>query len=272
MRDDDRWPAFLAEEEDAAAASNQPRSTHRRQPQVLARVTHAFGEILLTVGAVLLLLVAYTLWWTGVETGNAQESLKEQLEQEWAEGLPQPGQTITPGVTETPPALARPEIGDGVAVLRIPRFGASYAWVVVEGIDLENLARGPGHYPQTALPGEIGNFAVAGHRATHGEPFAQFEALEIGDDVVVETADQWYTYQIVKIQYPVPVSSGWALDPNPLDLGSPPTKSMMTMTTCHPRWASTYRFLVFSELVNTTPKVDSAGAEQLPPALQAFEL
>ena len=267
---DDRWPAFLTESEEASAEVLPPRAQHRRRPRTLARVTHAFGEILLTVGAVLLLFVAYTLWWTGVETGREQDSLRDELEHEWAQGSPQPGASITPGATEEP-GLARPEIGDGVAVLRIPRFGPSFAWVVVEGIDLDNLARGPGHYPQTALPGEIGNFAVAGHRATHGEPFANFDQLETGDQVVVETADQWYTYQIVEIDYPVPISSGWALDPNPLDLGNPPTKSMMTMTTCHPRWASTFRFLVFSELVNTTAKVDETGAEQLPPALQAFE-
>lgn len=297
MTDDDRWPAYLAVSEaeaeaDAAAArpsavrpsgAHPAGSNHRRRPRVLARATHAFGELLLTVGAVLLLFVAYTLWWTGVETGNQQDQLKDQLANEWEQQQPlQPGQPGQPGATggpgtpggpEEPPGLADVEIGDGVAIIRIPRFGPSYAWAVVEGIDVDNLARGPGHYPQTALPGEIGNFAVAGHRATHGEPFAAFEALEDGDPVVVETATQWYTYEIVDdgIRYPVPISSGWALDPNPLDLGNPPSKPMMTLTTCHPRWASTFRFLVFSELVNTTPKLDATGAEQLPPALAAFE-
>ena len=276
--DDDRWPAFLAETEDRdrdPAPQRESGAHHRRRPRTLARATHAFGEVLLTVGVLTLLFVGYTLWWTGVETGNQQESLKDELAEQWQgqEGVPPPvpGESLAPGATEPPPGLADVEIGDGVAILRIPRFGPSYAWAVVEGIDLDNLARGPGHYPDTALPGEIGNFAVAGHRATHGEPFAQFEALEMGDPVVVETATQWFTYEITNIDYPVPISSGWALDPNPLDLGNAPTKSMMTLTTCHPRWASTFRFLVFSELVETTPKVDAAGTEQLPPVLQAFE-
>ena len=294
VTDDDRWPEYLAASEDEAAgratagrstSAVPPGSTHRRRPRVLARATHAFGELLLTVGALLLLFVAYTLWWTGVETGNQQDALKDELASQWeqqplqpgqpgAPGVPDaPGAPPTPGAPEEPPGLADVEIGDGVAILRIPRFGPSYAWAVVEGIDEENLTRGPGHYPETALPGEVGNFAVAGHRATHGEPFAAFEALEDGDPVVVETATQWYTYEIVDdgIRYPVPISSGWALDPNPLDLGNPPTKPMMTLTTCHPRWASTFRFLVFTELVNTTPKLDAGGAEQLPPALAAFE-
>jgi len=289
VTDDDRWPEYLAASEDEAAgratagrstSAVPPGSTHRRRPRVLARATHAFGELLLTVGALLLLFVAYTLWWTGVETGNQQDALKDELASQWEQQPLQPGQPGAtgapgvpppPGAPEEPPGLADVEIGDGVAILRIPRFGPSYAWAVVEGIDEDNLTRGPGHYPETALPGEVGNFAVAGHRATHGEPFAQFEELETGDPVVVETATQWYTYEITDIEYPVPISSGWALDPNPLDLGNPPTKPMMTLTTCHPRWASTFRFLVFSELVNTTPKLGAGGAEQLPPALAAFE-
>lgn len=258
---------------DGSAAADG-RSAHRRRPRTLAKVTHGFGEVLLTIGVVMLLFVGYTLWWTGVETGNAQDQLRDELVEEWEN--PQPGQPlpttpVTPGATEEPQELARPEIGDAVGVLRIPRFGPGYAWVVVEGVDLDNLARGPGHYPSTSLPGEIGNFAVAGHRATHGEPFAQFEALEDGDEVVVETASQWFTYTITEIQYPVPVTSGWAIDPNPLDLGVEPTKAMLTLTTCHPRWASTHRFLVFSELTNTTPKLDASGNEQLPPALAGFE-
>ncbi len=272
MSDDDRWPVFL-EDESRPEATGQPRLDHRRKSHTLARVTHTFGEILLTVGAVLLLFVAYTLWWTGVETGNEQQSLRNDLENQWASEQPQPGISVAPGTTTTttaPPGLAEPAIGDGVAILRIPRFGPDYAWVVVEGIDITNLARGPGHYPQTSLPGEIGNFAVAGHRATHGEPFARFEELRTGDPVVVETATEWYTYQITKIDYPVPIESGWALDPSPLDLGQSPTKAMMTMTTCHPRWASTFRFLVFSELVNTTAKTDASGDDQLPPVLQGF--
>lgn len=271
---DDRWPGFLGEDDGdpGGAADSRPGRSHRRSRHVLARVTQGFGELLLTVGALLLLFVAYALWWTGVETGNEQADLKDELAEQW-EGDPQPGQggTPTPGATEGEAGLADVEIGDGVAILRIPEFGPGYAWAVVEGIDTDNLARGPGHYPGTALPGEVGNFAVAGHRATHGEPFAQFEELERGDPVVVETANQWFTYEITEIEYPQPVSSGWAIDPNPFDLGNPPTKAMMTLTTCHPRWASTFRFLVFSELIDTTPKVDGAGAEQLPPALQAFE-
>ena len=192
--DDDRWPAFLTDGEDEPAAGAAPAASrsHRRPAiDVLARTTHGFGEVLLTVGAVLLLFVAYTLWWTGVETGQrSRTALKDELDARVGRGRPAARACpITPGATEPPAGLADLEIGDGVAVLRIPRFGPGYAWVVVEGIDLDNLARGPGHYPQTALPGEIGNFAVAGHRATHGEPFAQFEALELGDAVVVETAD-----------------------------------------------------------------------------------
>jgi sortase A len=72
----------------------------------------------------------------------------------------------------------------------------------------------------------------------------------------VETATTWFTYAVVDMNYPVPVASTWAVEPNPLDLGAPATRAMMTMTTCHPRFSAQYRFIVFSELVETLPKGD----------------
>ncbi len=74
--------------------------------------------------------------------------------------------------------------GDGVAILHIPALGKKWQWVVVEGVGNEDLALGPGHFPGTAQPGEIGNFAVAGHRATHGEPFAHLDKLKEATDRV----------------------------------------------------------------------------------------
>jgi sortase A len=287
---DDRWPGIFDPEDDgpghrsavaqadgpggppplAAPAGASPSGPRKRRP--VARTMHVFGELLLTLGAVLLLFVGYQLWWTGVETGQAQDDIKDQLAQQWDNPL-QPGETPpSPGESPGEEGLADVDLGEGIGIIRIPRFGPSYAWAVVEGVRLEDLARGPGHYPESAMPGEVGNFAVAGHRATHGEPFAQFEALRVGDEVVVETATQWFTYTIYDIQYPVPVTSSWAITPHASQepLVGEPTRQLMTLTTCHPRWASTYRFLVFSELSETTPKVDAEGNEVLPPALAAF--
>lgn len=227
-----------------------------RRRHTVARVSHVFGELMLTVGVMLLLFVCYTLFWTGVETQRAQDSIKDDLFAQW--GDPQPGAGLPgdqPPAGETPGAdLADVDLGEGIGVIRIPRFGENYAWAVVEGVRTEDLRRGPGHYPGSAMPGEVGNFALAGHRATYGEPFAQVEEFELGDQVVVETATTWYTYTVFDIQYPVDVDATWSIEPSPFDVGAPPTRQLMTLTTCHPRWASTFRFLVFTELTETLPK------------------
>lgn len=246
-------------------------SPPRPKRHTVARISHVIGELLLSAGAVILLFVGYQLFWTGVETGKAQASLKEELFARWAD--PQPGASLPPPVVpgdvpgEVPgapaPEAAPPAVGNAISLLRIPRFGSDYVWAVLEGVSLDVLADGPGHYPGTAMPGEVGNFAVAAHRATHGEPFADVEALREGDAVVVETQTAWLTYSIYEIDFPVPVDSAWALEPDPHNLGAAPTRSLMTLTTCHPRWASTHRFLVFTELVETLPKGDGV----LPAAL-----
>lgn len=253
-------------------AYDQRAATPRRNRHAVARISHVFGELMLTAGVLLLLFVGYTLFWTGVEAQQAQDSLKDELFAQWAAD-PQSGTGIPPTPTPGEPApgepapeggLAEVDPGEGIGILRIPRFGDNYAWAVVEGVRTDDLKRGPGHYPGTAMPGEVGNFALAGHRATYGEPFAQVEEFEIGDQVVVETATSWYTYTVFEIDFPVDVGATWSIEPSPFDLGAEPTRSLMTLTTCHPRWASTYRFLVFTELTETLPK--AAGV--VPSALQ----
>src|SRR4029079_17536164 len=96
--------------------------------------------------------------------------------------------------------LSKSDFGKGFAFLHIPRLGKKYSVPVVQGVSLPDLSRGVGHYPSTALPGEIGNFAVAGHRATNGEPFANLDAVKVGDSPAVETRLQWFTYVVAKVE------------------------------------------------------------------------
>ncbi len=158
------------------------------------------------------------------------------------------------------------ELGSGIAVLRIPRLGD---WndrppVVVEGVSTADLKKGPGHIPGTALPGEVGNVVLSGHRTTYGAPFERFDELQPGDAVVVETRDTWFTYTVrgtrivrpsaVEVTYPVP--------------GDPAVrrrrKRLLTMTTCHPRFSARQRMVVSAELTATDAK--SGG----PPAALAL--
>jgi sortase A len=124
---------------------------------------------------------------------------------------------------------------------------------VVQGVGLDDLARGIGHYPKTVLPGEVGNFAVAGHRATHGEPFAYLDEVRKGDAVVVETQEDWYVYMIDRIKIVQPTDT-WVIEPVPGRPGAVPTERLITLTTCNPRWASTERLILWGHLESRRSK------------------
>ncbi|WP_185995290.1 class E sortase [Nocardioides campestrisoli] len=199
-----------------------------------ATAVRGLAELMLTTGALLAAFAFYLLVWTNVQTHYAQA---DHLEEFRAEQRQHPqGRTL------------EPRTGDGLNVLHIPRLGVDWEWVVVEGVDLETLNDGPGHFPGTALPGKVGNYAVAGHRATHGEPFAALDQLVEGDEVHVEAADGWYTYQVTWSRIIAPTQVD-VVAPVPGQPGRRPTARTMTLVTCHPRWGSTERLVVGAQLV-----------------------
>lgn len=215
------------------------------------------GQILITFGVVVLLFCVYELEVTGLYTAQQQDRLGRQLTQQWAQEPitpAQPGQPARP----VPVALS---LGGALARLHVPRFGAQYAEVVVEGVATEDLKRGPGHYPGTALPGALGNVVLSGHRTTYGQPFNRLDELSSGDAVVLETRDTWFTYRVtgttivsptaIEVTYPVPGRAG-----------QPPTQHLLTMTTCNPKYSARQRLVVRAVLQGQLPK-----ANGLPPAL-----
>jgi len=212
----------------------------------------ALGDLFITVGLVLLLFVAYQLVWTNVEAGRAQNQVADTIRDQWQRPAGGTGAAVDPGNLD---------FGEGFAFMRIPRLGADYSVPVVEGVQLVDLARGVGHYRRTAGPGEVGNFAVAGHRATNGEPFARLDRMRKGDVVVTETRDAWFTYVVDRTRIVLP-SDTWVIDPVPGKPSAEPTEALLTLTTCNPRWASTERLIVFAHLEEERPK--SAGP---PPVL-----
>lgn len=144
----------------------------------LRRFTGLLGELLITVGAILVLFVAWELWWTDVVADADAAGVVAAMEQE-------PG-----GLRWTSPE--RVTLGDAFAIVRIPRFGPGYARPLYEGTTTEVLARGLGHYPGTSLPGEVGNVGITGHRTTHGKPLSKIELLADGDLVLVETKQTYF--------------------------------------------------------------------------------
>ena len=129
---------------------------------------------------------------------------------------------------------------------------------ILQGTSLDVLGRGVGHYKDSAMPGQIGNFAVAGHRKTHGEPFRNLDRMRAGDFIVVETKDAWYTYREDRDPYIVAPTDVGAVVPVPDRPGATPTQRLITLTTCNPWWASTQRMIVVGTLTGVQPR--SAGA------------
>jgi sortase A len=156
----------------------------------------------------------------------------------------------------------RVHLGDAFAIIRIPRFGAGFARPVYEGTTRDVLQRGVGHYPGTVLPGEIGNFALAGHRTTYGKPFNQIDKLRDGDVVLIETKATWYVYRVTGHQIVAPTQTSVIL-PVPDEPDAEPTAALLTMTSCHPEFSARQRFIVHGELEATYPHAQGVPAEVL---------
>ena len=204
------------------------------------------GELVITLGVLLLLFVAWQLWWTDVVTDREANRVVAILEQEFARdgtGAPLPASGIPEGIGD-----------DGAfAIVRIPRFGADYARPLIEGTGRPVLALGLGHYPGTAGPGQVGNFAVAGHRTTYGRPFHDVDRLRDGDRVVVETAQAVHVYEVTSraVVRPTDVE---VIAPVPDDPGAAPTQALITLTSCHPKYSATDRYVVHGRLVESLPR------------------
>ncbi|MGY1824712.1 class E sortase [Geodermatophilus sp. SYSU D00079] len=198
-------------------------------------------QLAITVGAVMLLYVAYEIWITDLFSDRAQEQVSEDLREEWSTPSPDP----------------EPDFGEAFAFLHIPRFGADWERAVVEGTDPDELEDGPGHYVGTAMPGEQGNFAMAGHRVGRGSPFIALDVLEPGDPVVVETADTWHVYRVTTTTVVDPSESS-VVAPTPWGpMNGEATGAVLTMTTCHPKFSTEQRLVVHGELESSVAKAES---------------
>jgi sortase A len=220
-------------------------------------VTRGLGELLITAGLVILLFCAYQLFWTNVTADRAADQVVSQLRRQWIDPGAGPAPTAAgPSSAPAPPAVP---LGDALALIHIPRLGDDWVKPVVQGVDLPDLARGLGHYPKTANAGEVGNFAVAGHRATNGEPLRNIDKIKKGDTIVVETATDWFTYVVDKHQIVTPTDV-WVIEPVPGKPTAKPTQALITLTSCEPRWASYKRWIVFGHLESSMSKAEGTPA------------
>lgn len=211
-------------------------------PAVVA--SRAVGEVFISLGVLMLLFVTYQLWWTNIRAEQIAGKETNRIQDEWARGDRKPG-VFAPG--------------QGFAIMHIPKLDVVVP--IAEGIDKERvLDRGMlGHYGEgrlkTAMPSDKqGNFSVAGHRNTHGEPFRYINKLEPGDPIVVETQDAYYTYEMASILPQTAPSNISVIEPVPVGSGFQGPGRYLTMTTCTPEFTSTYRLIVWGKMVDERPR------------------
>lgn len=257
----------------------------------LAKVLGAFGRTCITAGVLILLFVAYQLWGTGIREAQAQNRLEDQF----AEALDKaPSTTTTTSTTSTTrggpttttravspttaPPLAPVAEGEPTARLQIPKIGVDK--IVVEGVGLPDLKKGPGHYPGTPLPGQAGNAAIAGHRTTYGAPFNRIDELKPGDEILVDTVQGSFRYI---------VAEQLIVSPKQVDVLDNKGDNRLTLTACHPKYSARQRIVVVGLLApgqkvaprpprtsETEPSqriefetIDGSGAPALPAILLA---
>ena len=256
------------------------------------RLLRAVGWTLVAAGVVVLLYIVYALWFTGFETQQAQQQLRQQWQQQVGASTGEDAQPPGGAETAAPPAggeadteavptgedgdagqgedrdagqaqdrdagEARDASRDGLvgnaalAKMEFVRPGSAATPVrsdplfVVNGVGYNDLTRGPGRYPDTALPGEDGNFAIAGHRTTYDAPFYDLDELRQGDEIhITDRSGTEHVYAFAERRIVEPTAA-WVLADEPLD-GATAT---LTLTTCHPRFSAAQRMVVFAELVS----------------------
>ena len=236
--DDEATPPIPPNEADP---SDKTKARGRMSPLTL------LGIGLLVAGLTCLGWVGFQYFGTNLVSERAFDTESEQLRAKWSEE----SQSDPDGKKQ---ASVIP--GEAIGLLRIPAFGADYEIPILNGTDLSVLSKGVGHYESTAAPGQIGNFAVAGHRVTHGQPFAQLLDLKRGDEVIVETRDAIYTYALDDSprQLTVKDSDTWVIDPVPGQPDVKPTQPLITLTTCQDLFRSADRSIGFGHLISTQNK------------------
>ncbi|MBM7491723.1 sortase A [Micromonospora luteifusca] len=211
------------------------------------------GEVLITFGLVVLLFAGYEVWGKSAIVDAHQNDLNNQLNQAWG---PTDDPTVAPtaagpSVKPSPPVRGKPLAG-----LHIPKLDKN--WVVVEGVTQADIRYAPGHYPASALPGQVGNFSVAGHR--NRATFWRLDELDEGDAIVVESKTDWYVYRVSRSRIVKPTQVE-VVAPVPGEPDKKPTKRMLTLTTCNPKFDNYQRLIIHAELDRSQPKSAGRPAE-----------
>ncbi|WP_028646787.1 class E sortase [Nocardiopsis sp. CNT312] len=236
----------------SAGRRRKPPASRHTTGDVVRGIVRTIGEVLLTVGLLMLFYASYEVYGGQWETEREQQELAQGLEEVWA------AEASAEEDTEPGPE-SEPLPGSADSRLYLPSLDLD--WVVVNGTTPGDILNSPGHYTDYGSePGAVGNYAVAAHR-TPGL-FWDIDQLEDGDVMVLEDAENFYTYRVFEEQTVLP-GDVWVIEPDPFDdaTDEAPERSLITLTTCAPKLNNTHRLIVWAELAETTPKSDGMPEE-----------
>lgn len=175
------------------------------------------------MGISILLFLVYQLWGTNLVTEKRQDKLQKAF-------AAQPS---------APPTAAEPRRDLGTAVAHIEIKKIELDWLVVEGVTLDALKDGPGHYPGTAMPGQLGNVVISGHRTTFGAPFYRLDEVQVGDPITVTAPYGRFVYRVTETKIVAPTDLTVVVESD---------DARLTLTTCHPRFSARQRLIVIAAL------------------------
>ena len=255
---------------DKAARTPVSKPTQRASGSVVDRIIGVTGEALMTAGVFVLLFLGWHVWYNDVVSGIAQNNAGAELSENW-DNVPltvpefdrSPGDSAGARLTPEPPVTASPAINQRFATLIVPRFGDTFERPIAHGVDPKKVLNvrnaGLGHYPQTSDLGEVGNFAVAGHRTTYGAPLGNIDQLRVGDRLYIETEAGWYVYRFRNLEYVWPKEVG-VIGPVPQSKAKAADR-LFTLTSCHPKLSSAERVIAYSVFETFVARDRGAPAE-----------
>ncbi|HEY3871546.1 MAG TPA: class E sortase [Actinocrinis sp.] len=218
---------------------------HPAAPPRWSRALSVTGELLITLGVLIGLFVAYELWWTNITADRQIKQNSAALLHRWEAAPSAPSDAIP--------------VGQSFGFLYIPAFGPGWRALIMQGTDRYKVLNtgAVGHYtdPASAYPWDpAGDFAVAGHRDGHGMIFRDLDKLSPGDDVYVETQYGWYVYRLDREAPSVPMTDIGAVAPIPAGSAYTAPGRYITMTTCTPIYVDTSRLVWWGHLIEQTPR------------------
>ena len=245
-----------------------PVPRHARRPRRRSAVDvtlHGLGELFITVGLVVALFLAWQLWWTGIDAHAKADAASTSFQQTQVESPRVEGTKHT----DAPPVPAPVGYGQTVGMLIVPKwYGVTNNNMpILEGTgnDVLDQAAG-GHYSDSQQIGEVGNFAVAGHRRTNGISFRRVDLLEEGDEIIVATQDTWYVYTVTSHEIVEPTRVD-VIAPVPGEPEASPTDRYITLTTCHSlttgEWGNDHRWITYATFSYWMPRSEGRPASVL---------